>query len=89
MVVYPNKKNSQICRGWRWARTLVHKLPEAVVVLDEVIEPLLDLLGIPEECFAPREGFVRFLHAVEDSFEPSEPEFERELRRYRWWFLRH
>jgi len=67
--------------------TLVHEFPETVVVLDEVIEPLLDLLGIPEESFALCEGFVLLLYAVEDCFEPSEPEFEREFGGDRWRFL--
>ena len=67
---------------------MVHKLPETVVVLDEVIEPLLDLVGTPKKGFALCEGFVLLLHTVEDSFEPPEPEFERELRGDRWGFLR-
>lgn len=66
---------------------MVHELPETVVILDEVIEPLLDLVGIPEERFALCERFVLLLRAVEDSLEPPEPEFERELRGDRWRFL--
>ena len=71
-----------------WIRTLVDELSETVVVLDEVIEPLLDLLSIPEESFTLCEGFILFLHAVEDGFKPPEPEFEREFRGYRRRFLR-
>ena len=71
-----------------WTCTLVDELSETVVVQDEVIEPLLDLLGIPEESFALCEGVILFLHAVEDSFKPPESEFEREFRSYRWRFLR-
>lgn len=73
--------------GW-WIRTLVDELSEAVVVPNEVIEPLLDLLSIPEESFTLCEGFILFLHAVEDGLEPPEPEFEGEFRGYRWGFLR-
>jgi len=65
-------------------RTLVHELSETVVVLDEVIEPLLNLLGIPEEGFALCEGLVLLLHAVEEGLKPSEPEFEREFRSDCW-----
>jgi hypothetical protein len=36
----------------RRTRTLVHEFPETVVVLDEAIEPLLDLLSTPEDRFA-------------------------------------
>lgn len=68
--------------------TFVHELAETVVVLDEVIEPLLDLLGIPEESFALCEGFIFLFHAVEDGFEPPEPEFEREFRGDCWRSLR-
>ena len=78
LVVCPGR-NRQMYRGWRWrrkTRTLVHKLPETVVVLDDVVEPLLDLLGIPEEGFALCERFVLLLHAIEEGFEPSESEFE-------------
>jgi hypothetical protein len=71
----------------RWTRTLVHEFSEAVVVLDEVVEPLLDLLGIPEDGLAPRSGSVLVLHAVEEGFEPPEPEFERELGGDRWGLL--
>lgn len=54
-------------------RTLVHELSETVIVLDEVVEPLLDLLGISEKSFSLSEGFVLCFHAIEESFEPSEP----------------
>ena len=83
-------ENGQICvvESSGWTRTLVDELSETVIVPYEVIEPLLDLLSIPEEGFALCEGFVLFLYAVEDSFEPPEPEFEREFRSYRRRFLR-
>jgi len=67
-------------RWRRTTRTLAHKLPKTVVVLDDVVEPLLDLLGIPEEGFAPCERFVLLLHVIEEGFGPPEPEFEREFR---------
>jgi len=89
LVVCPDR-NGQMCRRWRrrrTTRTLAHKFPQTVVVLDDVVEPLLDLLGIPEEGFALRERFVLLLHAVEEGFEPPEPEFEREFRADRWGFL--
>ena len=81
LVVCPGR-NGQMCRGWRCRRrrTLVHKLPQTVVVLDDIVEPLLDLLGIPEEGFALCERLVLLLRAVEEGFEPPEPEFEREFR---------
>ena len=78
LVICTRRKRSDT--SWigrcRWTGTLAHELPQTVVVLYEVIEPLLDLLGIPEESFALCEGFVLLLRAVENSFEPSEPELE-------------
>ena len=82
LVVYPDR-NGQMHRGWmcrRTTRTLIHKLPQTVIVLDDVVEPLLNLLGIPEEGFALCERLILLLHAVEEGFEPPEPEFEREFR---------
>jgi hypothetical protein len=53
----------------------------------DVVDPLLDLLDIPEDRFAPRRGFVMLLHAVEEDFKPPVPEFEWELRGDRWGLL--
>ena len=90
LVVCPGRNGSDRARigRCRWTRTLVHELSEAVIVPDEVIEPLLDLLGIPEKSFALCEGFILCFHAIEEGFEPSESQLEREFRGDRWWFLR-
>jgi hypothetical protein len=70
LVICTNTKGSDVCRAarCRWMRTLVHELPETIVVLDEVIEPLLDVLGIPEKGFSLFKGFVLWLHTVEEGF---------------------
>lgn len=59
-----------------WTHTLVHELSETVVALDEIIEPLLNLLSIPEEGFTLWKGFFLRFYAIEECFEPPEPELE-------------